>query len=807
MTYISPLNQNLINKVNSVVNSANMTMTADNKASKIDNKIDKHEKIYQNLIVESNAVKPNKAKATLIREKFPQNVISAVKDFIQDGKNFFTAAKTGKMDDNSLGRINDFGMKAGGLLIATFLASQARTKTSAIMQYIGGAAFFANMALWPKLFINLPARLVHGFKIDDRYISAQGEKKDFFLDNQFLPWDAYEESELRENARRSGIDYDSPNGDEKIKRKMQKTALQNRTLWMATAGFATPLMTALFGDFIEPKVKNAVVNHGLKKSQNALKDVDKTLSNSKSIVRNSAEIDEVISQFKSGKMSYDDMIKGLAGKLSLDFNEVFNDVDDIKPVKNLKFSVDANTLNKVRMETSTIEEKSLANLLKKAFVQKETKGSAAADAITQLFSGVEVKDETKGLSVKVVDEIIEEFKKSSDKTYKNLQAIITNKAKNSGLSEKEVTRKLNTIKFKYDDTKFFEMVKEYNSSVLGTVRGRLKAYLGDILNPVLGSKDESVYTNMYRNAMKKSLPKRKKLLGFLPIYDKQTTEALRAIETPHINMVDTKDSSKGLKYHASEAMAKVFAPFANLKDEQYKAELQKLFVSKDGSIAEFSKLVADDTNLAKITSITAGKNKGAFAEMTADLGKTIGNNIKQFVDIANTNNDAIRAKALMGANLERRISTGVFKEQLDKAKLISKEFPYEEWVKKARYMIYQGTVASDACALEFKNENLYMTLRNLVYDSSKFATEKEVMPEMEHVLKGLRELKTSVKDNAYATGLANLEKTVATEILNNQSWKKIFWPMSIALVAVTLLAQPFFGNIKNEFPDNKGGNN
>ena len=75
---------------------------------KADNKLDKHEKVYKNLIVESNAVKPNKAKAVLIRDKFPKNAINAVKDFIQDGKNFFTASKTGKMDDNSLGRINHF---------------------------------------------------------------------------------------------------------------------------------------------------------------------------------------------------------------------------------------------------------------------------------------------------------------------------------------------------------------------------------------------------------------------------------------------------------------------------------------------------------------------------------------------------------------------------------------------------------------------------------------------------------------------------------------------------------------------------
>ena len=36
---------------------------------------------------------------------------------------------------------------------------------------------------------------------------------------------------------------------------------------------------------------------------------------------------------------------------------------------------------------------------------------------------------------------------------------------------------------------------------------------------------------------------------------------------------------------------------------------------------------------------------------------------------------------------------------------------------------------------------------------------------------------------------------------------RIFAPMAIGLVAVTLLVQPFFGNIKKEFPEEgkKGG--
>ena len=49
-------------------------------------------------------------------------------------------------------------------------------------------------------------------------------------------------------------------------------------------------------------------------------------------------------------------------------------------------------------------------------------------------------------------------------------------------------------------------------------------------------------------------------------------------------------------------------------------------------------------------------------------------------------------------------------------------------------------------------------------------------------------------------------KKFTTCMGNNKSWKKIFVPMSIALVAITLLVQPLFGKIDKEFmQEGKGG--
>ena len=791
MTGLSPINANLIK--NAELNKAQ----------------NKHDRVYNNLIVESAVVKPNKAKAVLIKESFPKSVLSAVKDFLNDGKNFFKASATGKMDDNSLGRINDFGMKAGGLLIATFLASQAKTKTSAVMQYIGGSAFFASMALWPKIFINLPAKLVHGFRIDQKYLSAQNEKKDFFLDNQFLPWDAFSEEELRNNAKKAGIDYDSENGDEKIKRKMQKTALQNRTLWMATAGFATPLMTSLFGDWAEPKVKNYIIKRDANKSLNKLNDVDKTLAKSKPIIKNQKEIDAVFADMKSGKISADEMLGRLSKQLSFDMAEVFNSSDDLQPVKNLKYSLSVDQLRELRNQTSSVSEKNLVEILTKAL---ENTQSTTTNEMKKLF-GDKLESNIQNFATKEqINAIVEEFKKSDSKSFNTLLNVIHSHLNVSDLQKDVINRRLLDADIQFDDTEFMQQVKDYNTNVLGAVRGRLKEYLNSILNPIMGRKDESLYTDMYRKAMKATMPQKRVKFRF-PFYDKETIKMLKDVKSAKKIVKEHVEDGKALELEtidsAIESVSQMFKRIAKLPMDLYTKELEKMLVSKGDNIRYFVHDVVEDTNLNKIaSSLTENTANSPLNTSVHELQSWISGNIKNFVNVEEANNNAIRAKGLICANLERRIADNSFKTQLEQSGLISKEFPFEDWARKARYMVYEGTVAADACSLELKNENLYRQLRNIVFDNTKFATEQKYMPELKNVLDGLANLGKTSKDNALVSGLANLEKTFVTEILNNQAWKKVFLPMSVALVAITLLVQPLFGNIKKDFPqDAKGGNN
>ena len=50
--------------------------------------------------------------------------------------------------------------------------------------------------VWPKLFIQLPAKLIHGVNVRQQYEDNYGRKKMFYQDHQFIPWDLYSDKEF-----------------------------------------------------------------------------------------------------------------------------------------------------------------------------------------------------------------------------------------------------------------------------------------------------------------------------------------------------------------------------------------------------------------------------------------------------------------------------------------------------------------------------------------------------------------------------------------------------------------------------------
>ena len=189
-------------------------------------------------------IKPLPSNGKLVKKNLFYAPAELFKDMRYDMKALGHSIK-GEANDHELGRLNDLGMKLGGLGIATYLYARKATPLTKIMEFVGLGSFFAAMDIWPKLALQLPAYLVHGFDIRQQYEDNYGRKKPVFLDHQFIPWDLYSDEEINKIGDRLRVPKDIPNRREFIQEKMRKIALQNNTMWMLTAGFATPIMSAL----------------------------------------------------------------------------------------------------------------------------------------------------------------------------------------------------------------------------------------------------------------------------------------------------------------------------------------------------------------------------------------------------------------------------------------------------------------------------------------------------------------------------------------------------------------------------------
>ncbi len=195
-------------------------------------------------------IQPLQGRGYLVRSNAFDAPATMARSFAYDMKSLKSGLK-GDSNDHQLGKINDLGMKIGGLTVAAYLFTKKQTPLTKAMEFVGFGSFFASMALWPKVALQAPARLIHGFNTQQRYVDANGREKPFYQDHQFIPWDLYSDKEINKIGNRLNVPKDIPNRREFIQEKMKKIALQNNTMWMLTAGFATPVMSALMCNLAE----------------------------------------------------------------------------------------------------------------------------------------------------------------------------------------------------------------------------------------------------------------------------------------------------------------------------------------------------------------------------------------------------------------------------------------------------------------------------------------------------------------------------------------------------------------------------
>ena len=87
-------------------------------------------------------IKPLPSNGHLVRNSLFDLPSEIFRDIKYDAKAFHHSVK-GKANDNELGRLNDLGMKLGGLTIATYLFSKKSAPLSKAMEFVGLVSFFA----------------------------------------------------------------------------------------------------------------------------------------------------------------------------------------------------------------------------------------------------------------------------------------------------------------------------------------------------------------------------------------------------------------------------------------------------------------------------------------------------------------------------------------------------------------------------------------------------------------------------------------------------------------------------------------
>ena len=187
------------------------------------------------------------------------NIFNAPKHMIDGVAYDMKALKKGidgTANDHELGKLNNIGLVTGGAALATYLTTRKVTASSKIMEFVGIGSFLASMAIWPAVAIQLPTKLIHGFNVRQHYKDSMDREKLFFNDPQYIPWDLYSEQQIYKIGDYMGVPRDMNNRRDYIQNRMKQIATQDNTLWMLSAGFAVPIMSALICNQLEQPVKN-----------------------------------------------------------------------------------------------------------------------------------------------------------------------------------------------------------------------------------------------------------------------------------------------------------------------------------------------------------------------------------------------------------------------------------------------------------------------------------------------------------------------------------------------------------------------
>ena len=350
---------------------------------------------------------------------------------------------TGKANDHELGKVNDIGMKAGGLMIAAYLMTRKQAPLAKAMELVGFASFFASMSIWPKVALQWPAQLIHGFNIRQKYEDSFGREKMFFQDPQYLPWSLYSDQKINKIGDWMGVPKDMNNRRDFIQEKMKKIAIQNNTMWMLTAGFATPVLSALICNACEKPVKSYLGNLRSKKADNLLSNVStasekfKDLSSAKALDDLlTANADRTLTPELSKKIK--DILSG--GFDSVTAQAVRDDLDNILNLKNKKYVIGSETAGKILENTRELLGKTFSASEIDKFMPDKEAIKTILDGFNSEISDVDVKKALASIGTEIRKNIKKYNSEHADKALD--EKIIINKLFNVKMADNPVAQAL-----------------------------------------------------------------------------------------------------------------------------------------------------------------------------------------------------------------------------------------------------------------------------------------------------------------------------------------------------------------------------
>lgn len=381
-----------------------------------------------------NLVKPLPPKGHLIHDSFGNGVKYFFKDIGYDMKSVKNGFN-GTANDHQLGRLNDVGLRIGGVGIAAYLASRTSNPKARLMEYAGLITFLTAMSVYPKMMINTPARVVNGFDIDKQYIDDQGRKKSVMQDGNYVPFDMYRgevsDEDLDNIGDSMGVPRNIKNRHDVIKEQMRKISIQNNTLWMLTAGFATPLLSALACCGIEylagaglENVRNKNVDKEITRLLEETKEMNPSEPKSKDFGKH---IEKMLKDFE-GKELPESEFKNLLAQITEKMDEnvsagIKSDLEKIlrTGADGAKESVvfNSDTINETIAAIKKAIPKKLSATLEEALVPTEAE---ITEAIKNVVADIDLANE-KAVSVDKLAQIRDELGKVLDKKLANVKKL------------------------------------------------------------------------------------------------------------------------------------------------------------------------------------------------------------------------------------------------------------------------------------------------------------------------------------------------------------------------------------------------